>query len=244
MSPFLSDASCRSSNKWARCFSDLIFKWRISSPPGVLEGCLFSPKRFTEHRLCKFTPLSPGLLLPGFRWTLEIAILCWRFQTAWAERTPRVLNIPLLFSKWKVSSGILNCRNRSCRSSYLEYLITFEARLFKFRKLLADVCRWFIWEFSGLSGPGLLWISIWIVRSNQNRRPGSMSTVLPCLLSFEIEYLIAKTVDSIRFNDGLKNRPGKFRVPSAKDSPLILNRWQRFLPLCNLAMGGWNHGIS
>ena len=157
-----------------------------------------------------------GFIVVRFPLTLEIAILCWRFQTAWAERTPRVLNIPLLFSKWKVSSGILNCRNRSCRSSYLEYLITFEARLFKFRKLLADVCRWFIWEFSGLSGPGLLWISIWIVRSNQNRRPGSMSTVLPCLLSFEIEYLIAKTVDSIRFNDGLKNRPGKFRVPNER----------------------------
>ena len=68
----------------------------------------------------------------GFRWTWEIAILCLRFQTAWPERTPRVLNIPMLFSKWKVSSGILNCRNRSCRSSDLEYLMAFEARLFNF----------------------------------------------------------------------------------------------------------------
>ena len=120
----------------------------------------------------------------GFRWTWEIAILCLRFRTAWPERTPRVLNIPLLFSKWEVSSGILNCRNRSCRSSDLEYLMAFEVRLFKFRKLLSDGCRWFIWEFSSLSVPGLLWISMWIVRSNQNKRPGRMSTVLPCLLSF------------------------------------------------------------
>ena len=186
MSLFLSAASCRSSSKWARFFSDLIFKWRISSPPGALEGCLFSLTRFTQHRLCKFTPLSPGFVLSGFRWTWEIVILCLWFQTAWPERTPHVLNIPLLFSKWKVSSGILNCRNRSCSSSDLEYLMAFEARLFEFRELLSDGCRWFIWEFSSLSGPGLHWISMWIVRSIQNKRPGSMSAVLPCLLSFEI----------------------------------------------------------
>ena len=93
----------------------------------------------------------------------------------------------IAFSKWEVSSGILNCRNRSCSSSDLEYLTAFEARLFKFRELLSDGCRWFIWEFSSLSGPGLHWISMWIVRSTQNKLPGSMSTVLPCLLSFEIE---------------------------------------------------------
>lgn len=140
ISVFLSEARSRSSYKWARFLSDLIFRWTISSPALLEFDALFGwlglllSIRFTEH-IMQVHSSSTRLWKVIFRFPDRVTMLCVRFRTTWPDRPLRVLNISIFFIFRKRSSEIGRL-DVKCDNSDLEYLIRLRERLSRFCKRL------------------------------------------------------------------------------------------------------------